>query len=403
MVATMNKMEQLFALSHQNKRRIIGIMSGTSLDGVDLALTAITRMDQKLDVQLEHFTTIPYPSILKEQIQEQLQPHLSSVDQICALHTDLGQFLGKTVLNVLKEWNEDPTAVDCIASHGQTLFHLPNGNNWEGDRLIATLQIGDADQIAALTGKITVSDFRMKDIAVGGEGAPLIPYVNYLLFSEPGKPRVLHNLGGISNLTYLPGSHNPQDVLAFDTGPANVLINLAVAELIDSDQHFDEDGRIAAKGKAHVGLLEYLLEDPFFKLSPPKSTGRELFGAAYLEKVLTLAKGYHLSPEDIIATLTSLTARSIQNAYERFLPSDQPMDVYFSGGGVHNQTLMQEIETLLPHLNIHLFSELGMNPDAWEAIGFAVLANEFLSGNSVTLPGVTGCQTATTLGKLSLP
>ncbi len=402
-MTAMNKMEQLLAVSHQVKKRIIGIMSGTSLDGVDLALTVISRKEQKLDVQLEHFITIPYPSILKEQIQEQLQPHLSSVDQICALHTDLGQFLGKTVLAVLDKWEEPPSEIDCIASHGQTLFHLPNGKNWEGDRLVATLQVGDADQIAALTGIITVSDFRMKDIAMGGEGAPLIPYVNYLLFSEPGKNRVFHNLGGISNLTYLPGSDDDKKVLAFDTGPANVLINLAVADLIDPEQHFDLDGQIAARGKTHSGLLNYLMDEPFFKWSPPKSTGRELFGETYLKKVLNLAKNYHLSSEDIIATLTSLTAHSIQDAYKRFLPTDQPIEVYFSGGGLHNQTLMQEIRTLLPHLDIRLFSELGMNPDAWEAMGFAVLANEFLSGNSVTLPGVTGCKTLTTLGKLSLP
>ena len=187
------------------------------------------------------------------------------------------------------------------------------------------------------------------------------------------------------------------------SGPANVLINLAVEKLIDPPLQWDVDGLIAAKGQTDLPFLQHLLSDPFFAEPPPKSTGRELFGQGYLEKIWERAQSRHLSAEDVIATLTSLTAHSIKAAYDNFLPGDQVMEVYFSGGGVHNHTLMQQLRSLLPHHHIHLFSELGMNPDAREAIGFAVLANELLAGHSVTLANITGGRHATALGKISLP
>ncbi len=403
MLSPLNSFDRLTHISRQPQRRILGLMSGTSLDGVDLALTTISTVDQKPSPQLERFLTLPYPDALKERIQTQMQPSFSSVDQICALHVDLGQFLAERVLEALNQWRVEPSHIDCIASHGQTLFHLPEGRNWQGKPLHATLQIGDADQIAAQTGILTISDFRMKDLAVGGAGAPLIPYVDFLLFCELGKHRVLHNLGGISNLTYLPDTGDSQDLIAFDTGPANVLINLAVESLIDPQMHYDAQGQIAAKGKIAKNLLEELLNHPYFAAVPPKSTGLELFGPIYLQEVLSKAESLNLLTEDLVATLTALTAYSIRNAYQNFLPRNQPIEVYFSGGGVHNQTLMQQIQSLLPHLSIHPFSDLGMNADAREAICFAVLAHELLSGRPVTLPGITGSRHITTLGKISLP
>ena len=403
MLSCPNSMDRLTQISRLTQRRILGLMSGTSLDGVDLALTTVSTVGQKPGPHLERFLTHPYPEDLKKRIETQTQPSLSSVDQICALHVDLGQFLARTVLEVLQQWREDPSQIDCIASHGHTLFHLPKGRNWQGQPLQATLQIGDADQIAARTGIVTISDFRMKDLATGGAGAPLIPYVDFLLFCEGGKQRVLHNLGGISNLTYLPDSCDPQDVIAFDTGPANILINLAVESLIDPGIHYDVRGRIASEGKISKKLLEELLTHPYFAAAPPKSTGREIFGPHYFQEVLGKAESLKLKAEDVVATLTALTAYSIQYAYQNFLPCHQLIEVFFSGGGVYNQTMMQQIQSLLPHIRVQRFSELGMNPDAREAISFAVLAHELLSGRSVTFPGITGSQSLTTLGKISLP
>ncbi|MBF0276268.1 MAG: anhydro-N-acetylmuramic acid kinase [SAR324 cluster bacterium] len=403
MTASQNSISRLFNITRRTKRRILGLMSGTSLDGVDLALTSISSVNQCLVPELERFTTFPFPKALKERIQEQMQPDLSSVDQICALHVELGKFLGRSIAAILKEWDEDPRAIDCIASHGQTLYHFPHGRDWEGNRQHSTFQIGDADQIAVQTGIITIADFRMKDIAAGGAGAPLIPYVDYLLFRQSGKPRVLHNLGGISNLTFLPDSNDPQKVIAFDTGPANVLINLAVEQLIDPQLQFDAGGEIAAKGRTDPQLLEELLKHPFFTESPPKSTGREVFGKHYFQEIWETAQNRQMCAEDVVATLTSFTAHSIRHAYENFLPNDPRTEVYFSGGGIHNNFLMQLIQSLLPHLDIRFSSELGINADAREAISFAVLAYELLSGNPVTLPGITGTQEATALGKISLP
>ena len=396
-------MDRLSLISRKSQRRILGLTSGTSLDGVDLALTTISYVNQKPSPHLERFLNLPYPKVLKKRIEKQTQPSLSSVDQICTLHVELGQFLSDTVLETLRQWREEPVGIDCIASHGHTLFHLPKGRNWQGQPMQATLQIGDGDQIATRTGILTISDFRMKDLATGGAGAPLLPYVDFLLFSEEGKNRALHNLGGISNLTYLPESSDPRDVIAFDTGPANVLINLAVEYLIDPAMHYDPQGRIASKGNISIKLLEELLTHPYFAAVPPKSTGRELFGPLYFEEVLGKAERLKLPAEDMVATLTALTAYSIQHAYRNFLPCDQLSEIYFSGGGIYNQTLMRQIQTLLPHIRIRLFSELGMNPDAREAISFAILAHELLSGRAVTFPGITGSQSMTTLGKISLP
>ena len=241
-------LKSLINVSTKSRRRILGLMSGTSLDGVDLALVTLTHSGIETEWELEQFTTVPYPTRFAQHIREQMIPETSSVDRICGLNIELGQYLAHCILETLDAWCVDPSEVDCIGSHGQTLYHLPNGNDWEGNPLASTFQIGDGDQIAGITGILTISEFRNKDIALGGEGAPLLPYVDFLLFNKPGTTRVLHNLGGISNLTLLPKSGNSQDVLAFDTGPANVLINLAVEALIDPNRNFDLDGTIA-KGR----------------------------------------------------------------------------------------------------------------------------------------------------------
>lgn len=398
----LNSIDKLYALSKAESRLILGLMSGTSLDGVDLALVRVKGSGMGVQFELLNFETLKYPEELHLRLSKLMVPSSCKLEQLCLTHIELGQFFGDLILKTLSHWQVDPQIVDCISSHGQTIYHWPNAPGLNGQLVHSTLQIGDADQIAYRTGIFTVADLRTKDIAAGGQGAPLIPYVNRLLFSKPNTNRVLHNLGGISNLTWLPGDlHNPP--LAFDTGPANVLINLAVARLIDPAQHFDAEGTYAAKGQVNESLLKEMLSHPFFAEKPPKSTGREMFGAEYFEKFLLKSSSRCLTVYDQIATLTEFTASSIAQAYRLFLPLEQSMEIFFSGGGVHNHYLMARLKDLLQPAQIGTSEDLGVNADALEAIGFAIMANELLCGGTVTIPGVTGCQKNVSLGKLSFP
>lgn len=379
---------------------VLGLMSGTSLDGVDLALVKIEGSGAATRLSTEHFITLNYPSLLQDKIRSQMIPESSSVEACCALHVELGQFFGEMIVQQLEEWGVAADEVDAIGSHGHTLYHIPEGRRWDGAPQCSTFQAGDGDSIAFRTGILTISDFRAKDVAAGGSGAPLLPYVDFLIFEKSGQPRVLHNLGGISNLTWLAGSGIPEDVIAFDTGPANVLINLAAQTMFDVP--FDPQGSYAAQGSVHKELLQQCLAHPFFRKKPVKSTGRELFGENFFAECLQKSKPHQLSSFDIIATLTALTSHSIAQAYHNYLPQI-PDEVYFSGGGVQNQTLMKQIQELLPQTQIQKFNELGMHEDAREAVSFAVLANELISGNTVTFKGITGNPYRTKLGKVSFP
>ncbi|MBF0237157.1 MAG: anhydro-N-acetylmuramic acid kinase [SAR324 cluster bacterium] len=393
---------ELLKIAQKPEHRIMGVMSGTSLDGVDLALVNFATHGKNFRFDVEFFTTVPYPSPLKKLLHEQMLEHTANVRSICSVHQDLGLFLGEVIAAQLRQWDVSPHEVDCIASHGQTIYHLPHGTRWDGAPLKSTLQIGDGDQIAVKTGIITISDFRVKDIAYGGDGAPLIPYADYILFGQREESLVLHNLGGISNLTFLPGQGKTEGILAFDTGPANVLINLAVEHCVDSTLTYDPEGKLAAEGKTSTPLLKRMLEHPFFQQHPPKSTGREAFGYAYLQDVLQWPESRKLDTRDLLATLTMLTARSIQIAYDNFLPS-RNLTAYFSGGGAHNLTLMQNIQQCLPTCKILPFENLGLSTDSREAVSFALFAHELLTGRTVTFPGITGNSSLTTLGKISIP
>lgn len=255
----------LLQISQKKERLVVGMLSGTSMDGVDVALVHLKGSGAKTQYQLLEFTTVPYPAGLREKLIEQMDVPSSRIDQIAWLHTALGKFFGQTLLEVLDSWKVEATSIDCVGSHGQTVFHGPHAQDWTGNPLHVTLQLGDADQIAVKTGIICVSDFRMKDTAVGGEGAPLLPYLDALLFSHQETPRILHNLGGISNLTYLPAHQPFQKIIAFDTGPANLLINLAVKRFWIGRYEFDPDGSIAASGIVQSETLLRLLEHPFFQ------------------------------------------------------------------------------------------------------------------------------------------
>jgi anhydro-N-acetylmuramic acid kinase len=291
--------------------------------------------------------------------------------------------------------------VDLIGSHGQTIHHLPRSREAFGYGSRSTLQIGEAAVIAGRTGVPTVADFRKADIVAGGEGAPLTPYLDFVLHRHPSRSRVLQNIGGIANLTYLPAGAGAEDVVAFDTGPGNMVIDAVVRRYTGGSLTFDEDGRIASRGSVEGQLLEQLLAHPYFDREPPKTTGREEFGEAFAMRAVIEAEDMGLESDDVVATVTALTVESISRAYEGLLPEDSNIDeVYVSGGGAKNSFIMESISLRLDPIPVLEYDILGIPGEAKEALLMAVLANEHVSGNPANLPRVTGARRAVVLGSL---
>jgi len=369
--------------------RVVGLMSGTSLDGCDAVMVSVTPRPTGLDIKTEAFLTVPMPSALREAIALQLDPEISRLDKLAELDTRLGEFFAQAALAVIAKAGGAPP--DLIGSHGQTLWHRPTGD------APTTLQLGDGSLIAVRTGITTVSDFRKADVAAGGQGAPLVPFVDQLLFGGSGHAVALQNLGGIANVTaLLPG----QAPLAFDTGPANMVIDRFVERKTNGRETFDLEGRYAAQGTIDEDLLSSWLRHAFFGMQPPKSTGREDFGTAYADACYDEALARGLTPDDAIATATALTARSLARAYRDFLP-ELPREILVSGGGVHNRTLMAMIQAELPEAMVLPLEARGLDPDAKEAIAFAILAYQVVFGASNHLPETTGASQPVLLGKIS--
>lgn len=363
-------------------------MSGTSLDGCDAALVTLRPRAAGLDVRLESFLTLPMPEGLRARIALQLAPESSRVDQLAELNTRLAEWFAQAAQQVIEQAGSP--SVDLIGSHGQTLWHQPSGD------APATLQLGDGSLIAVRTGITTVSDFRTADVAAGGQGAPLVPFVDQLLFAQPEHAVALQNLGGIGNVTALVPGRPP---LAFDTGPGNMVIDRFVERFTGGRSHYDRDGLMASAGTVDETLLVNWLAHPFFSTRPPKSTGREDFGHAYADARYVEALSRGLSPEDAIATATALTVRSVTRAYRDFLPT-MPQEILVSGGGAHNRTLMAMLARELPEAQVMTLDERGMPADAKEAVAFAVLAYQVAMGHSNHLPETTGAREPVFLGKI---
>ena len=404
----MNPWKHLEKVRQKSSRLLLGLMSGTSLDGLDIALVAISGSGSSTKISLEAFASPPYSADWQHCLQHCTNPMEVSAIELGQLHVSLGSHWAEIVLQQLHEWQIDPKSIDVVASHGQTVLHLPPESSLRTylpksfpNQFPATWQLGDADQLAQRIGLPVVSDFRMKDLAAGGTGAPLLPYLDFLLFNKIRVERIVHNLGGISNLTFLPGSVNTEEVLAFDTGPANLLLNIGMQHS-GTGELYDKDGLTAAKGKVNNKLLNQWLQHPYLDLKPPKSTGREEFGSELMRIWLHEAESADLSLPDLMATLTVFTAESINRAYRDHLPR-LPKESFLSGGGSFNKELKKQIRDRLPEVEFRDFSELGQPAEAREAIGFAVLGNQFLMGESTTFPGITGNQSSVVLGKLSLP
>lgn len=376
-------------------RRIIGLMSGTSADGVSAVAVDITGTGTETTLEILGFETYDYPPTLREDVFRLFTPESSTVDTISHMNFVLGEFFAEAALRLMVKFDLDPGEIDAIGSHGQTVHHLPRLRDSYGFKVRSTLQIGEPAVIAEKTMVPVVADFRKADIAAGGEGAPLTPYIDYILHRSPDRGRVLQNIGGIANLTYLPAGASLGDVVAFDTGPGNMVID-AVARRLASEP-FDRDGRIAAKGKVDQGLLDDLLGHPYFARSPPKTTGREEFGESYATDFLRRCEERGL--EDAAATATALTVESIARAYEGLLPEGGSIDeVYLSGGGAGNLFLVESLRERLDPIPVGLSDDLGLPGDAKEAVLMAVLANEHLAGNPGNVPGATGARRPVVLG-----
>lgn len=404
----MNRLDRLLALRDKTKRRVIGIMSGTSVDGIDAALTEIEGHGADTRLELVAFRSYPFPPDMRSRVFRLFDPATARVDQICNLDFLLGELFAAAVNHLLKELDTDARDIDLVGSAGQTIWHNPQPFREEStvdwiDHPIetrSTLAIGQSAVIAERTGILTVGDLRVRDVAAGGHGAPLIAYADWVLLRDAGKGRCIQNIGGIGNVTYLPPSAELEDVIAFDTGPGNMVIDALTDVATGGKQKFDRDGKIAARGKVVAAVLENWLHDPYFRKAPPKTTGREQFGVQFVRRAITETVGVPL--EDLIATATALSAHTIAGAYRDFIsPRGRIDEVVIGGGGAMNPTMMRMLGRLLPGIPLLRHEDLGINSRAKEAIAIAVIANDAVVGMNTNVQGATGAR-PTVLGKLNL-
>ena len=399
-------MQEFIELLKRDKKCIIGLMSGTSVDGIDAAIVEITGHGLEMAVELLAFETFRFPPSVPQRILALCHPDTSRVDDICEMNFYIGHLFAEAVKHLLQKSGMHANDIDLIGSHGQTIYHLPKGANPECDvsRYPSTLQIGEPSVIAHETGIPTIADFRVADMAAGGQGAPLVSYPDYLLFHERVKTVGLLNIGGIANLTVLPANGTFDSVSAADTGPGNMCIDAVVTEITNGSERYDKGGGRAAKGTPSQRLIDEWLKHPFFHQPPPKTTGREMFGHAYALACLAACREHKLSDNDCIATLTDLTVQTIADYITKFVTEQNLIDtLYVSGGGVHNRTLMRRLSEVLANTAVEPVDNSGISADAKEAIAFAILANETLHGNAGNLPSATGASVRKVLGKFVYP
>jgi anhydro-N-acetylmuramic acid kinase len=376
--------------------RVIGLMSGTSLDGIDAAVVEFADDGEAAPSwKVLAFTSTPFVSERRERIHAAIVH--GNAAALCRLHADLGEWFAGAALQACAAAGLAPIDIDAIGSHGQTIWHEPPAAGLRG----ATLQLGCPATIAERTGIPVVSDFRTRDVAAGGEGAPLVPWVDRFLFSHPKKRRVLLNIGGIGNLTWVPPRGDPAPLLAFDTGPGNVLINSAVEIATNGAETYDVDGQRARRGKIDTQLLAELLAHPFFARVPPKSTGRELFGKPFVEELVKRYPGLRNDWDALVATMTALTARTIADAVRQWVEAHGVDDLIVTGGGAHNPALVETIRRELDPIQVSGGGVLGVDPDAKEAVAFAALAWAHLKQVPANVPEATGAQGPRVLGSFT--
>ena len=377
-------------------RLVVGLMSGTSADGVDAALTRITGCGLETRVELLGFYFQPFDEATRQRILAVCGGDFGGSREICLLGTHLGKLYARAVRELLRETGIGK--IDLIGCHGQTVYHIPEDTPYLGGTVRGTLQIGDPSYLAEEFGCPVVSDFRIRDMAAGGLGAPLVPYTEFLLYRSETEDVALQNIGGIGNVTLLSAGCTLEDVTAFDTGPGNMVMDALVSGITDGRLGYDDGGRLAASGKVIPELLAHMLEDPYLAKRPPKTTGREYYGKAYVDALLASGE-YPLV--DILATATRFTAESIAVGLRRFAPR-MPARLVVGGGGSRNPTLLRFLREALPECRVQTQEDLGYDSDAKEAVAFALLANETLFGVCNNAPSATGAKHGVVMGRINL-
>jgi anhydro-N-acetylmuramic acid kinase len=381
----------------KNQKHIIGLLSGTSVDGIDAVLVKIQGSGTETKVKVIDFVTVKIPVRIRNSVLRNSDNKTAKVAEITRLNMILGNLFAKAVRIIQKR--NPSLKIDLIGSHGQTIHHLSEKKEFLGYKVKSTLQIGDPSVIANVSGFTTIGDFRIADCSVGGEGAPLVPYLDYILFRSGKLNRGLLNIGGIANITILPKSCSKNDVIAFDTGPGNMIIDSLMQKLYNKP--FDRNSSVAKKGLVNDKLFKLLLNDKYYKLRPPKSTGREHYGSEFVEKILENTG--KIPGADIIRTVTEFTAYSIWSNYEKFIRRKVQIDeLIVSGGGANNPVIMKSLKNYFREVKIKRMDSYGIDPDSKEAVLFAVLANECLAGNCANMKSVTGSKKDVILGKICL-
>jgi anhydro-N-acetylmuramic acid kinase len=381
---------------------VLGLMSGTSADGIDVALAGISGKSPHLAAKLLGHTSFKFPPAVQKEILHVAEGGGVTAGDLSQLNFRLGELFADAALAACRRFKISPRRVSLIGSHGQTVFHQGRPVAYLGHPTASTFQIAEASIIAARTGITTVGDFRPADIALGGQGAPLVPYADYLLYRDKKLGRVSLNLGGIANITVIPAAARPEQVLAFDTGPANMLIDGLVAHFTRGRLRFDENARLASRGRSLPGLVDELMSDSYLRLAPPKTTGREYYGRAYVEKVLALGRRHRAKSADLIRAATIFTALSVVDALNRFvLRKTKIHQLIVSGGGARNPLIMAQLAAALPGVDALPSSDLGIPVDAKEAFAFALLAYETFHQHPGNLPSATGARGPAILGNIS--
>ena len=442
---------ELIQLHYKNSKKVIGLMSGTSVDGIDACLVEISGNGIHTKINILEFETYLYDEATRFAILETCNLSTGTVDKVCQLNFYLGKLFAEAAKSVANKAHIPITDIDLIGSHGQTIYHLPNptvqpvpakqiyhrdagcaeagkAGMWGGEcpnpqtsatyrekqilqnskgtscfhDIHSTLQIGEPSVIAQETGVTTVADFRPRDMAAGGQGAPLVPYVDFILFRDREKGRALQNIGGIANVTFLPQNCTINGVIAFDTGPGNMIIDRITELITNNSSHFDEGGELAARGKVNDNLLTALLAHSYLSKPPPKTTGREEFGSPFADNLYRDAVHSGVKNLDILTTVTAFTARTIADSYKQWiLPKYNLSEILLSGGGSHNHTLIKFLaEYLSLSIKIYSIDKFGISPNAKEALAFAILANETISGNPNNIPSATGAKESVIMGKV---
>ncbi len=393
-------MKRLTDLFEKKRRLVIGLMSGTSLDGIDAALVDIDGSGMDMKLRQIDFLTAPFPPGFKDFVLKNSQSSTSDVADIARLNFLMAQLYADAVNELCSHAGISSRDVDLIGSHGQTIQHLPDKVNMFGKTVGATLQIGDPSVLAKLTGIVSIGDFRVGDVALGGQGAPLVPYFDYLVFHSKKRTRGLLNIGGIANITYMREGCGAEDVVAFDTGPGNMVIDQLTTELFGKP--YDANGEIASTGDIQKDMIDVLMREEFIRTVPPKSAGRERYGRAFVSSLL--AQFGDCRKEDLVATVSEFTSLSVYQNYVLFLEPEGNIDeLVVSGGGTHNTFILDSLRRHFAGASVKIADDIGISSDAKEAVCFAVMANETISGHATNLRRVTGASKGTLLGKICLP